>query len=238
MPSTEGQVSLLEVPALLKEHGISTMELCHFHLPAADPAFYHDFRTAMIENEIELWSLLIDDGDITHPEHGDRDRQWIEGWIDRAKDLGAKCVRVIGGMQSTDPQVLERSIAQLAKLQDYAEERSIRVLTENWHETLSTPAALTLVLDELRGEVGLCFDFGNWSGPTKYKDLAQIAKYATSCHAKCQFVDGEPDVADFDACLKITQEAGFDGPYTLVHGEPGRVWESIDQQVQLLQPYL
>ena len=238
MRGTEGELSLLQVPELLKEHGIKTMELCHFHLPAIDPAFYQDFRTKMIENEIELWSLLIDDGDITDLEHGDRDREWIEGWIDRAKDLGAKCVRVIGGKQPTSPAILEKSIEQLQKLADYAEERGVRVLTENWQETLSTPAALSLVLDELRGEVGLCFDFGNWTGPTKYKDLALISKYATSCHAKCQYVEGQPDTEDFEKCLQLTQEAGFDGPYTIVHGEPGRVWETIDEQVALLQPYL
>ncbi len=238
MSPTEGDLSLLDVPALLKEHGIQTMELCHFHLPAVDADFYSQFRTAMIENEIELWSLLIDDGDITDPENGDRDREWIESWIDRASHLGAKCVRVIGGKQPTSPAVLERSIEQLQKLSEYAEDKCVQVLTENWQETLSTPAALSVVLDDLRGDVGLCFDFGNWSGPTKYKDLGLIVKYATSCHAKCQYIDGQPDVADFETCLKITQDHGFEGPYTLVHGEAGRVWESIDEQVELLRPYL
>jgi sugar phosphate isomerase/epimerase len=233
-----GELDLLELPSQLKGRGIASLELCHFHLPSDDAEYVQKLRTAMIENEIELWSLLIDDGDIAHPETGDRDREWIEGWIERAVDLGAQCVRVIGGQQPTSPEALERSVGQLRKLQEFAEARKIRLLTENWHETLSTPAALCFVLDDLRGEVGLCFDFGNWTGPGKYKELAEIVGHATSCHAKCEFVEGVPNEEDFQHCLELTKNAGFDGPYTIVHGEPGRVWESIEEQLALLRPHL
>lgn len=238
MESQPGEMDLLDVPEELAKHGFTTMELCHFHIPRTDAKYLATLRKAIEDHGIELWSLLIDDGDITHPETGDRDRQWIAEWIDRASALGARCVRVIGGRQPASAEVLATATEQLGKLAAYASERGVRVLTENWMETFATPAALTQVLDELQHEVGLCFDFGNWSGPRKYNNLAEIAPYANSCHAKCQYTDGTPDAEDFRRCLDITREANFHGPYTLVHGEPGRVWESLAEQRDLLTPYL
>ena len=35
--SLQSGLPLLELPAQLAEHGISTLELCHFHLPSTEP---------------------------------------------------------------------------------------------------------------------------------------------------------------------------------------------------------
>lgn len=232
MSSGGDALDLLEVPGELAKHGYKTMELCHFHIPHQDDAYLAELKQAIDEAGVELWSLLIDDGNITDPEHHDRDREWTADWITRAGKLGSKCVRVIGGKQQGATKL---AIEQLGKL---ASQDNVRVLTENWFETLATPAAIHEVFAQLDGRIGLCFDFGNWGGPTKYRDLDLIARYATSCHAKCQYTNGVPDEEDFRRCLEITKAADFSGPYTLVYGEPGKVWESLDRQRQLLEPYL
>lgn len=228
-------LDLLEVPGELAKHGYKTMELCHFHIPHQADSYLAELKQAIDEAGVELWSLLIDDGNITDPEHHDRDRGWTADWITRAGKLGSKCVRVIGGKQSgATPQCIK----QLTLLDEYARTQNVQVLTENWFETLSDPFAIYEVFRLVPSTVGLCFDFGNWRGPTKYRDLELIARYATSCHAKCQYTNGVPDEEDFRRCLEITKAAEFSGPYTLVYGEPGKVWESLDQQRQLLEPYL
>ena len=86
MSSNPGTLDLLDVPVALQEHGFSTMELCHFHVPTRDPAYLESLRAKREAAGVELWSLLIDDGDINHPEQGDRDRAWVLGWIDTAAD--------------------------------------------------------------------------------------------------------------------------------------------------------
>jgi sugar phosphate isomerase/epimerase len=229
---------LLEVPGELAKRGYGTMELCHFHLPATDAAYLARFRAAREAAGVELWSVLIDDGDIVHPEHGDRDRAWTLGWIDVAAELGAKCVRVIGGKQPPTPENLERSREQLLHLMVDGYTRGVRVMTENWFQTLSSPEAVDAVLGPTGGSLGLCFDFGNWGGDDKYEKLAAIAGYAESCHAKCNFVAGEPDAADYARCLEILDAADYAGPFTLVHGEPGDIWGSLDRQRALVAPYL
>jgi hypothetical protein len=214
------------------------MELCHFHVPTRDPAYLQEFTQARKEAGVELWSVLIDDGDLNHPAHAQRDRDWILGWIDTAATLGSKCTRVIAGKQEPTEENIAKSREQLLGLMMDAYLRGIHLMTENWFKTLSKPEYVHQVLEPTNGSIGLCLDFGNWGGDTKYRDLADIALYAESCHAKCNFVDGKPDAEDYERCLRLAVHAGFSGPFTLVYGEPGDVWGSIDTQRELLQPYL
>jgi sugar phosphate isomerase/epimerase len=72
-----GEVSLLELPARLAEFGVHTLEVCHFHLPSRDAQYLAALRGAMEAANVELWSLLIDDGDLSHAENGARDAQHI-----------------------------------------------------------------------------------------------------------------------------------------------------------------
>lgn len=234
MPSSEGTLDLLDVPARLAERGVRTMELCHFHLPSREDAYLADLRAALDAAGVELWSLLVDDGDITHPEHGERDAMWVKGWLDTAGTLGAKCARVIAGQQEATPETLGVARERLLGLAVDAYLRGVRVLTENWFPLLSRPAAVHTLLGELNGMVGLNFDFGNWSGPDKYDALASIAPLAASTHAKCHFQDGQPDAEDFSRCLALLRDVHYQGPYTLVHGEPRDVWGSLEVQRELL----
>jgi sugar phosphate isomerase/epimerase len=238
MADKPGTLDLLKVPAALAAQGFSTMELCHFHIPSREPHYLQRLRETIKEADVELWNLLIDDGDIVHPEHGDRDREWILGWIDTAAELGAKCVRVIGGKQEPTPENVARSREQLLHLTVDGYTRGVRVMTENWFSTLSRPEHVAAVCGEAQNAVGLCLDFGNWGGATKYDDLAEIAPFAESCHAKCHFTDGKPDSTDYERCLALLTDAGYQGPFTLVHGEAADVWGSLDVQRRLVTPYL
>ena len=233
-----GMLDLLEVPARLAALNIHTMEVCHFHLPTRDPAYLGELQSAARDAGVEIWSLLVDDGDITHPTEGDRDREWVRDWIDSASYLGARCVRVIAGKQEATPDTLARSRAQMATLAVEAFVRGLHLTTENWFALLSQPAAVNDLLHRLNGAVGLCLDFGNWQGDDKYDRLAQIAPRAVSCHAKCNYTNGTPDTDDFRRCLALLDAAGFSGPFTLVYAEPGRVWETVAEQRDLLTPFV
>lgn len=216
-----GGIGLLEVPAQIAAHGIHTLEICHFHLPSRSTAYLRALRSTLEVTGVELWSVLIDAGDVTHPQHGARDEAWIAEWIDVAGQLGAKRARVIAGRQALSPQALDASQAALARLAERAEGHGVRLMTENWFELLGTPDAVITLLGALDGRVGLCFDFGNWKGASKYEDLAQIAPLAESCHAKPQFdANGDIERDDYVRCLDITREAGFSGPYTLIYDGP------------------
>ena len=235
-----GSITLLDVPARLAAMGIATLEICHFHLPSRESAYLSELRAALDAAGVELFSLLIDDGDITHPDHGDRDLAWISRWIETAGELGAKRARVIAGKSEPSDVALQQSRAGFSLLATQGQAQGVRVMTENWFALLSRPQDVLSLLDDLEGAVGLCLDFGNWGGPTKYDDLAAIAPRAESCHAKCRFpAPGEMDTDDFRRCLDITRDAAFSGPYTLIYDGPGDdEWSALAMERDFVLPYL
>ena len=241
MFETQGgsKLSLLEVPAFLADLDIHTMELCHFHLPSREAAYLAEFRSALDAAGVTLWSLLVDEGDLTHPEHADRDFEWVKGWLDTAIEMGVKRARVIAGKQPPTAETLALGRDALLRLADHVEGSGLRLFTENWFALLPDAAVLNPFLASLDGRVGLCFDFGNWGGESKYRELEKIASLAESCHAKCFFREsGEPDTNDFLRCIEITQNEDFSGPYTLVAAEAHDVRGTLIQQRDLLTPYV
>ena len=236
----KGDFSLLDLPARVAEFGINTLELCHFHVSSLDNGYLNELRGALEAANVELFSLLIDNGDITDPDDADRDLDWIGDWIDIAGMLGATCARAIAGKANPSAQALEMSRNGLQKLAGRAESNGVRLMTENWFSILSTPDNVLTLLDSLDGEVGFCLDFGNWTGETKYADLEAIAPRADSCHTKAHFpAPGEMDKEDYVRCLDLTQDAGFSGPHTLIYDGPGDdEWEGLSIEREVVQSYL
>jgi hypothetical protein len=235
-----GGLPLLELPARLAQFGISTLEICHFHLPSIDPGYLSELRASLQEAHVELFSLLIDDGDITHPTNAARDLTWIASWLPIAGQLGASHARVSAGRAEATPATLQMSAQALAQLAEMAQAAGIRLMTENWLTLLSEPASVHTLLERLDGRVGLCFDFGNWRGPDKYDKLRSIVSYAESCHAKAHFPSATTlDAEDYVRCLDITRAAHFSGPYTLIYDGPDPdEWAGLASERELVAPYL
>jgi sugar phosphate isomerase/epimerase len=238
-----GEWPLLEVPAQLAERGIEWLEICHFHFPSVDAGYIAELRRALEFAGVKLHSVLIDAGDITHPEaaHREADMNWIKSWIGVAGRCGAKNVRVIAGDAQPDPEgrAVRLSAAGLRHLSAYARDRGVRVMTENWHALTMQPKSLLALLDRLEGEVGLCVDFGNYSGPDKYTHLAEIMPRADSTHAKAHFPEaGQMDRDDFLRCLNMSKAAGFNGPHTMIFDGPGDEWTSLGMIQETIRPYL
>ncbi len=224
-----GTISLTEVPARMAEMGIDRLEICSFHLNRAHRAHLDAVRASIQDAGVSLQALLIDDGDITDPEHSARDTAWVGDWIDVAARLGAETARVIAGKQPPTEEVLNRSIGNLAELGRRGEGQGVRVTTENWFDTTPGPREVHTILDGLDGTVGLLADMGNWTGPGKYADLASLFERADYCHAKCSFAAGfAMDRDDYGQCLTAAANAGYTGPFTLIYDGPDAdEWQAI-----------
>ncbi len=236
---TAQALSLLGLPARLAAFGIHQVEICHFHLPSREPAYLAQLRDALEEAEVTLWQLLIDGGDITHPEHAARDLAWTESWIDVAAALGATRARVSAGKAEPNQATLAASHTALSHLADYAARHDVRLMTENWHNLLAKPEYVFTVLDGL-DHMGLLADFGNWGGPTKYDDLAQILPRAESTHAKAHFTaPGVMDQADYVHCLALCQAINFAGPHSLIYDGPDNdEWTGLQLERAVVATYL
>lgn len=242
----EQGAALLDIPAQAAAHGISRLEICHFHFPSTDPGYLQDLRGALDDVGVKFFTLLVDTGDLTHPDRArrDADETMIAGWLDVAAQCGAERARVIAGDAAPEPDgmALAISAAALGRLARRASEGGVRVVTENWHTLLDRPAEVLALLEELEGQVGLMLDFGNWKGERKYDDLPQIAPYASSTHCKANYpAAGQIDLADFTRCLDICRDAGFAGPHSLIFDGPltdGGEWASLDEMQEIVRPYL
>ena len=197
-------LSLMDLPQAVAARDIHHLQLCHFHLASRDPSYLGEVRASLSDAGVTLSTLLIDDGDITHPTDRDRDRDWIGRWIDAAAELGAGAARVIAGKQQPTPETLACSVEGLRALARRGAEQGVRVTTENWLALTASPKEVHHILDRLDGEVGFMADFGNWktTGPAKYDDLASILARSEDTHAKAWFPDGGIDAEDFGQCLE------------------------------------
>lgn len=229
-------IPLLHVPSALARRGYSEMQLCHFHLPSRQTADLVEFRNALHDAGVELHALLVDDGDITNPDTGDRDADWIRGWLDVAMELGAKHARVIAGRQTFDEVTFARSVHHLCAFADHVG-NALRIEVENWHELLATPESVHRLLDALEGRVGLCADWGNWPRPMKYAALPLILPRAETIHAKMDFIQAD-HLDEEDAATMIGQStaAKFQGTYVLVNGGVGESeWDALELQRDALR---
>lgn len=213
----EGETSLLGLPSILANHGYHRLEIVSFHLRSRDPVYLGELRDQLRVTNVRLQTLLIDAGDISHPEHGGRDARWIAGWIEVANELGADHARIIAGKQKPTPETLQRSAKALGMLADMNAGSPVRLVTENWFDLLASPEQVHWLLDQLDGRVGLLADFGNWHGPDKYEHLQSIFARAQLCHAKARFIDGDLDEADYGQCIAAAEAADYRGPYTLIY---------------------
>lgn len=233
-----GGLALLDLPRACAAAGIHTLELCEFHFPQSDPAYLERLAAAAGEAGVELYSILIDDGDISETDPGCRKKHlaMITSWIDVAGRLGASRVRVVAGQAAPTPAAWALSGATLAGLGEYARTRGVAVSTENFGKLTKRAEAVLGILEAAGPEIGLCADFGNFSGPEKHADLARILPRATSLHVKTVArSDGTPDWEEFRACLMLARRAGFAGPCSLIQegkGDPWPVLADLKREVE------
>jgi sugar phosphate isomerase/epimerase len=226
-----GAVTLEDLPAELAKRGYFRVEICHFNLASQDEAYLASIRRAFERAGVVIQTLLIDDGDITNPVTRERDLAWIASWIAAAALLGAENARVIAGKSPPSPEALALSVAGLRDMAALGKARGVRIVTENWFDTLSTPKAVHQVLDAVGPELGFLADTGNWGGPSKYADLQSIFARAELCHAKTDFGPGLViDADDYGQCVNAAQDAGYTGPFTLIFASEGDEWAGLESE--------
>lgn len=238
-PYGPGGAELVDIPAQLADRRIGRLEICSFHLPSLDSGYLKQLRSALDQSGILLQTLLVEDGDPSHPSTAERDIRWIAGWIDIAAALGAQNMRVIAGKQQPSKDNLERAAGHLAWLAEQADGSGVRVVTENWFDLLPSPTEMNWLLDRLGGTVGLNGDLGNWASPAKYADLAAIMGRAEICHAKANYTAAGIDADDYRKCLEACRQAGYAGPYTLIYDSPffADEWDGILLQKAFIEAF-
>ncbi len=232
-----GLIDLLDIPAQVRDHGMTQLHLCHFHLDQSD---VEPFRVRLETACVTLDTLLLDFGDLSHPEQSGKDLFEYERWMEIASMLGAKHARISAGNQQPTEATLARSAKHLLHLADVGEHYGVRVITENWNAMTPGSAELLRLHQLTHGRIPICVDTGNWTGATKYAELEKIAPLAMTVHAKCDYSDAEtPDETDFLRCLEILQRANFGGAIALIYSGPSAdEWRYLDEELAMARRIL
>ena len=221
---------LLDLPAAARDNGARVLELCHFHLPTTQPGYLEDLRANLSASGTELFSLLIDTGDVATPDPDvlGESLGTIRHYIRVAARLGAERVRVSAGLQLPTPETLAQSAAQLGALMTYAAAHGLGLSTENWQRTAHEPEDVLTILGAGPAGLGLCVDTGNAEGtPDKYRTLAQLLPHATSVHFKARTAGGVIDQDDVRRCLELLNAASFNGPVSLIYDGKRDEWAGV-----------
>jgi Xylose isomerase-like TIM barrel len=233
----KGVFDLMQLPRELAARGYQRCEICHFHIGSLEPSSLEALAQAFSDSEVEIQTLLIDDGDLTNTATLARDKLWIARWIEAASVLRAENVRVIAGKSRATPEALALSVEGLQGMVALGQRLGVQVVTENWFDLLATPEAVHHVLDHVPG-LGFMADTGNWSGPTKHDDLASIFARAGLCHAKAKFEGNlHIDEQDFSNCLAAATRGNYKGPMTLIFADEGDEWQGLDIERDVIKRF-
>ena len=238
-PAEPATIDLLDVPAAAASRGFHSFDLSVYHLPSIESSYLAELRSAFEDAEVELFQLLIDTGEVagTDPDERSAGIEHIKRWMDIAVELGATGVRYVPGDSEPTSETTRTSGEAFRELADYAVESGLRPATENYRRFNMKADDLLGVLEHSERDYGLIADFGNARGPDKYETLEKIMPRATSIHAWAE-VDEKGDLIseDFQRCLTMARDNGFDGPIMLQSGYPvdifqqtREVWTRVDE---------
>ncbi len=223
-PDASGDLlSLEKIPEFFQDRfSISQPEYWSEHFESREPSYLKELRASLDKSHSTLINIQVDTPgkDMSDPEHGHLAVDEIKEWIDAGAILGAKMVR-----GSFLRHSLEEGIKSTRLLTDYAAGKGIIFLSENHMDLMSEPDKHVRVAQEVNSEnFGLLADFGNYPETTdKYAALKMIAPYTRLVSAKTHGYNEnyEHTGFDYDRCVRIMEEGGFTGIYSVEQWENG-----------------
>lgn len=229
----EGKLTNLDFPELAKkEFGISIVEYVNqfFKDKANDTDYLNELLKRCDDNGVTNHLIMIDgEGGL-----GDLDEEArktaVENhykWVDAAKYLGCKTIRVNAYGQGEAADVSNAAIQSLGTLGEFAAKSGINIIVENHGGFSSDASWLSNVMKQVNlGNVGTLPDFGNfcierdpndWKICVKeydrYQGTSELLPYAKGLSAKTYDFDekGNCVETDYSKILKIAKDGGFNG---------------------------
>ena len=223
--ATDNLLTLEAVPEYFQDRfGIYQPEFWSEHFESIESSYLKELKKALDKSHSTLINIQVDTPgkDMSDPETGKSGLavDKIKEWIDVGSFLGSKMIRGSFMQHSLDEGI--KSTRELVK---YAAGKGITFLSENHFDLMSIPENHLKVAQEVNdANFGLLADFGNYPETTdKYKALEMIAPYTRLVSAKTHGFDEnyEHTGFDFDRCVRIMEDGGFTGIYSLEQWENG-----------------
>jgi len=217
------EMTLKDIPHYYVERfGIHNIEYWSKHFESREQSYLKELKNSLEKENCTLINIQVDTPgkDLSDPNDGNSALaiQEIKEWIDVGQFLGSKMVRASSIYKSMDD-----GMSSLKTLVKYASSKGITLLVENHFDLLSVPENHVRLAKEINSKhFGLLADFGNYPDSVdQYDALKMIAPYTRLVSAKTHAYDENYNHTsfDFDKCVRIMEDGGFKGIYSLEQWE-------------------
>lgn len=220
----------LDFPVIArKDFGIGIVEYVNqfFKDKANDSKYLNELLQRCKDHDVKNHLIMIDgEGDLGNTNEAERTKA-IENhfkWVEAAKFLGCKTIRVNAYGKGSREEVKAAAIDGLSRLGEYAAKENLNVIVEN-HGSYSSDGdwLLSVMQGVNRKNVGILPDFGNFcirhennkcaEEYDKYKGTQMWMPYAKGVSAKTFDFDaaGNCIETDYPRMMKIIKDSGFKG---------------------------
>lgn len=264
-----GTIDHLDFPSLAsKKFGINVVEYVNgcfgsykrdFKEAGKDAAYLRELLKRSKDAGVINHLIMVDEeGFLAIPDDKER-LPAVENhkkWIDAAKFLGCKTVRVNLHGPGEPEAKKNASVDSLSRLGEFAKPMNINIVVENHGSDSSKGFWVADVMRQVnKPNVGTLPDFGNFCisqqwGTTqgecdeiydRYKGIAELLPFAKGVSAKSYDFDeaGEQPKIDYNRLIKLVKTSGFKGYIGIeFEGETQPEEEGIRKTKALLQKYL
>ncbi len=218
-----GTIKNLDFPVLAaKEYDIHCVEYVNsfFKDSARDAKYLAELNLRCKDNGVTNHLIMCDGEGALGASKKEERAQAVENhkrWVDAAKTLGCKTIRVNASGDGTREEHQAQAADGLVQLATYADPLGINVIVENHGGVTSDGSWLAGVMKKAaHPRVGTLPDFGNFNlGDGKqydrYKGTAELMPYAKAVSAKSFDFDeqGNETTIDYEKMLKIVLAANY-----------------------------
>jgi sugar phosphate isomerase/epimerase len=220
-----GQLTNLEFPVKAKnDFGISIVEYVSpfFQKKEKERGYLKELKKITDDNGITNHLIMVDgEGNLGDTDAAKR-KQAVENhhkWIDAAKYLECKTIRVNAAGRGTAEEVQKAAIDGLSQLSDYGRKHKINVIVENHGGYSSNAQWLAGVMKGVNNPYcGTLPDFGNFRISAtetydRYQGVQELLPFAKGLSAKTYDFDlnGNETTIDYKRMLSMVRKAGWTG---------------------------
>lgn len=235
-----GSFTLLELPKVLKnELGLEVVDFNSVNLPSFEPGYLEKLRTAVVEAGCVATNLKMNQKvnmDSADPSEREHALDVYRKSIDAAEILGLHWVRPLP--RSERPE-MKRHIGAFRELIDYAGQKEVTLLIENFGWMMSDPDSVVTLADQIGKDVAIGLDTGNWdTNEIRYAGLRKTFPRTVTCDFKAKVMgeNGEHTAYDLKKCFDLGWGSGFRGPWNFEHGHRDR--DRAFREIGMLRDWL
>jgi hypothetical protein len=222
-----GKFTLLDLPRIMRDElDMRVIDLNTSPLASLDSKYLDRVRDSCESRGCILTNLKLNQPglDMNSRDSATREKALAQYKlsIDAAQRLGIRWARPLPLKETPD---MELHVTSYRELADYAQERGIQMLVENYGWMAADPESVPKLIQAVGRNLAACPDTGNWENDTvRYAGLAKAFPFAVTCDFKARELgsNGEHAAYDLRRCFQIGWQAGFRGPWCLEHAHRDR----------------